>query len=77
MAKEHRNILQAKRRTKFHIAFLEGILSNLKSNNKVFKTRALFAAWCMDNYIRNNLISDVEEAIKLNASIQDEQEDKQ
>ncbi len=58
------NIDEAKESLKYHIKFFESLLKHLKGNDEVFKSRAMWAAWCLHRYVNDGLILDIEKAMK-------------
>lgn len=66
MSKENDNILQARLSVKAHIKFLESLLEHLKSPNKLYRGRAMWAAWCLNGYLNDQFIKDIEYAIEKN-----------
>lgn len=64
MSKENSNIQEAKQSLKSHIKFLESLLGHIKGNNEVLKARAMWAAWCLHQYINNRLMGDIETSMK-------------
>lgn len=64
MSNEEKNLQDAKLSVKSHIKFFEALLTHLKGSDPVLKGRAMWAAWCLHRYINDNLISDIEQAMK-------------
>lgn len=64
MTKPIDTILEARKSCKAHIEFFEKLLEHLKGTDKALRNRAVWAAWCLHQYINNHLVADV------NASIQ-------
>ena len=58
------NVKDAKRSLKSHIKFLESLLFHLRGEDIVLKGRAMWASWCLHRYINNELINDIEKAMK-------------
>lgn len=61
--REDKNVYEAKQSIKSHIKFLESLLSHLNSSNEVFKARAMWASWCLNDYMNNRLAKDMEHAM--------------
>ncbi len=64
MKKENDNVYEAKQSLKSHIKFFEALLSHVSGNDESLKSRAMFATWCLHQYINNGLMVDIENAIK-------------
>lgn len=64
MTEEYKNVLEAKKSVKLHIEFFESLLKHLNGTDKVLRSRACFAAWCLHRYINDKLIGDVQDAIE-------------
>lgn len=58
------NIKDAKDRVKKHIKFLESLLSHLRTEKEPWISRCMWSTWCLDKYIEERLIYDIEEAMK-------------
>jgi hypothetical protein len=67
MSKEYDTVLEAKKSVKAHISFFESILAHLKGHDKVLRTRAVWAAWCLHRYINDHLINDINHVMAANA----------
>ena len=63
MSEENKNIYEAKQSLKAHIKFLEALLKHINSNDEVLKARAMWATWCLQRYINDGLMVDIEQAM--------------
>ncbi len=57
------NVFDAKRSIKAHIKFFESLIKHINGNNEPMRHRAMFAAWCLHEYINTGLINDMEQAM--------------
>ena len=62
--REDKNVIEAKESIKAHIKFFEALLKHLNGNDVVLKGRAMWAAWCLHQYMNDGLVSDIETAMK-------------
>ena len=62
------NTADAKKTLKSHIKFLESLIKHIDGTDKLFKGRAMWTAWCLHKYINNNLMLDIEQAMKEHGS---------
>lgn len=58
------NIYDAKRALKSHIKFMESMLGHLDCKDDHLKYGALYAAYCIDSYMNNQLIAEIEKKAK-------------
>ncbi len=63
MSKEQ-NIKDAKKSLKSHIKFLQSLVTHITKAEEPFLSRSMFAAWCLDGYINEQLKNDIEQAMK-------------
>lgn len=66
MTKEYDTVLEAKKSLRVHIEFFEELLKHLKCPDKVLRNRAVWATWCLHNYIDTRLIGEIQDAIRQN-----------
>ena len=64
MDDENINVKEAKKSLKTHIKFFEAMLQHIKGTDQTFKARAMWATWCLHQYINNQLMTDIEKAMK-------------
>ncbi len=64
MSKSQGNVYEAKQSIKYHIKFLQSLKSHISGSDKVLKSRAMWATWCLHRYINDKLIEDMEKAMK-------------
>lgn len=57
-------VMDAKKSLKSHRKFLGTLLKYINGNNEQLKSGAMFATWCLHQYINNNLMADVEKSIQ-------------
>jgi hypothetical protein len=69
--KEGDNVAEAKKSLKHHIKFLKSLEDHIKFGDPVFKSRAMFATWCLHRYINDQLVNDIEKAMKENGGKSD------
>lgn len=60
------NIKAAKKSLKHHIKFLESLKDHITKKEEPFLSRSMFAAWCIDKYLNEQLKNDIEKAMKEN-----------
>ena len=58
------NIKAAKKSLKAHIKFLKSLNDHIAKAEEPFLSRSMFAAWCIDKYLNEQLKNDIEEAMK-------------
>ena len=58
------NIKAAKKSLKAHIKFLKSLNDHIAKAEEPFLSRSMFAAWCIDKYLNEQLKHDIEEAMK-------------
>lgn len=58
------NVNEAKKSLKHHIKFFESLLGHIRFGDPVLKGRAMWATWCLHRYINDQLIDDMEKAMK-------------
>ena len=63
---EQQNIKDAKKVLKSHIKFFEILLNHIKKGEEPLLSRAMWAAWCLNQYINDKFIHDIERALKEN-----------
>lgn len=68
MNREDSNVYEAKQSLKAHIKFFDALLKHLSGNDPVLKGRAMWATWCLHRYINDGLVTDIEKAMRENAS---------
>ena len=61
---EYKNVYDAKKCLKAHIKFFESLLSHISGTDEVLKGRAMWASWCLNNYMNEQLAKDIEGAMK-------------
>jgi hypothetical protein len=61
---ENPNIQEAKKSLKAHIKFLKSLNDHIAKAEEPFLSRSMFAAWCIDKYLNEQLKNDIEEAMK-------------
>lgn len=66
MTKEYDTVLEAKRSTKAHIEFFESLLKHLNGTDKVLRSRAVYAAWCLHRYINDRLMGELQSVLEAN-----------
>ena len=60
------NIKAAKKSLKAHIKFLKSLNDHIAQAEETFLSRSMFAAWCIDKYLNEQLKNDIEKAMKEN-----------
>lgn len=65
MSQEYDTLLEARKSIKTNIEFFETLLSHLKGTDKLLRSKAVWATWCLHRYIHDHLIKDVNEAIRI------------
>jgi hypothetical protein len=58
------NVLSAKKSLKSHIKFFETLIKHLNCNDESLQGRAMLATWCLNRYMNNGLIHDIENEIR-------------
>ena len=58
------NIKAAKKSLKAHIKYLKSLNDHIAKAEEPFLSRSMFAAWCIDKYLNEQLKHDIEEAMK-------------
>lgn len=58
------NVKAAKKSLKAHIKFLKSLSTHIEKAQEPFFSRSMFAAWCIDRYLNDQLKNDIEEAMK-------------
>lgn len=58
------NIKAAKKSLKAHIKFLKSLNDHIAKAEEPFLSRSMFATWCIDKYLNEQLKHDIEEAMK-------------
>jgi hypothetical protein len=61
---EHINITEAKKSLKHQIKFFESLLAHIKRCEEPMLSRAMYASWCLHRYIQDQLMDDMEQAMK-------------
>lgn len=61
---ENDNIKEAKKSLKYHIKFLESLLSHIRGKDEALQAKAMWASWCIHRYMNDGLITDIEKAMK-------------
>ena len=67
MNKEEQNVYDAKKAIKAHIKFFESLLKHLNGTDRAFKNRAMWTSWCLNNYMNNELMNDIQKRMKETA----------
>lgn len=60
---QQENIHDAKKSLKSHIKFFESILKHLNGDDPILLARSMWTAWCLNQYINDGLMRDIERAI--------------
>lgn len=60
---ENPNMYDARKALKKHIKFLETILGHLNFGDNQYKKAAMVTAWCLNNYMNNQLNDDIQKAV--------------
>ena len=60
------NIQEAKKSLKHHIKFLESLKDHITKKEEPMLSRAMWATWCLHRYINDQLVHDIEKAMKEN-----------
>jgi len=56
----------AKKATKYNIKFLQSILKHLNSISGDYTSRAVLVSYCLDRYIKERLMEDIEKLVEDN-----------
>lgn len=67
------NIYDAKKSVKAHIKFFQALLRHLNGADEILKGRAMWASWCLHQYINTHFIPDIERTMRENKDRQDGQ----
>jgi hypothetical protein len=62
--KEHKNIVEARRSLKAHIAFLETLLEHLNGVSMEDRGRALVATYCIHRYFNEKFIAEINDIVR-------------
>jgi hypothetical protein len=63
---ENVTIAEAKKSLKYHIKFLESLKEHIIRGQEPMLSRSMFATWCLHRYINDQLVHDIEKAMKEN-----------
>ena len=58
------NIIEAKKSLKHQIKFFESLLAHIRRGDEPFLSRSMWATWCLHRYIEDQLVHDIEKAMK-------------
>lgn len=61
---ENVNITEAKNSLKYHIKFFESLLQHVRRGTEPHLSRSMWAAWCLHRYINDQLMNDIEKAMR-------------
>jgi hypothetical protein len=61
---ENINIQEAKKSLKHHIKFFESLLLHIRRGEEPHMSRAMFASWCLHRYVQDQLVYDIEKAMR-------------
>jgi hypothetical protein len=64
---EDKTVTDAKKCLKSHIKFLESLLRNINRNDEALLSKSMWTSWCIHQYMQNQLMTDVKNAILKNA----------
>ena len=63
---ENVNITEAKKSLKHNVKFFQSLLAHIKKGEEPFMSRSMWATWCLHRYINDQLVHDIEKAMREN-----------
>ena len=68
---ENPNITEAKNSLKHQIKFFESLLAHIRRGQEPLLSRSMWATWCLHRYIEDNLMGDIEAAMKEHGALKE------
>lgn len=62
MTRVDATVVEAKNVLKHQIKFLESLKRHISGDDLMMKSNAMWTAWCLHQYMQNQLIKDIEKA---------------